>query len=97
MLRGWDEGYATPSLGIAVRDDCQRQGVGRIMMEHLHRAAVIRGARTVRLRVHPDNIRARRLYESLGYVYGGDDRGELVMSVDLGPGLEAAPSLASPE
>ena len=90
MLRGWDDGYATPSLGIAVRDDCQGRGLGRVMMEHLHRAALSRAAGTVRLRVHPDNTRARRLYESLGYKYGGgEDRGELVMEVDLCPGLEA--------
>jgi len=59
------------------------------MMGHLHRAAAERGARTVRLRVHADNIRARRLYESLGYQYGGEDRGELVMDVDLKARLEA--------
>lgn len=91
MLRGWDDGYVTPSLGIAVRNDCQGRGLGRIMTEHLHRAALARGAIAVRLRVHPDDIRARRLYETLGYVYGGEDRGELVMEVGLDPGPEAGP------
>jgi hypothetical protein len=28
MLRGWDDGYATPSLGIAVRNDSQGRGLG---------------------------------------------------------------------
>ena len=32
----------------------------------------------IRLRVHPDNVRARRLYDSLGYAYTGVDRGEFV-------------------
>lgn len=32
MLRGWDEGYDTPSLGIAVRNDSQGRGYGRLMM-----------------------------------------------------------------
>ncbi len=86
MLRGWDEGYATPSLGIAVRNESQGLGLGRIMMQHLHRAALMRGASTVRLRVHPDNTRARRLYEALGYRYRGEERDELVMEVDLNPG-----------
>jgi ribosomal protein S18 acetylase RimI-like enzyme len=83
MLRGWDEGYPTPSLGIAVRTDCQGRGFGRRMMEGLHLAAAQRGATAVRLRVHPDNIRARRLYESLGYVDSGEERGELVMEITL--------------
>jgi len=89
MLRGWDEGYATPSLGIAVRTDRQGRGLGRLMMDHLHRAAAARGARNVRLRVHPDNARARHLYESLGYRYRGEDRGELVMSLPLDPPIGA--------
>ena len=89
MLRGWDEGYATPSLGIAVRKDCQGKGIGRLMMEHLRRAAIARRATSVRLRVHPDNVRARHLYESLGYRYRGEERGELVMSLYLDPPLGA--------
>jgi RimJ/RimL family protein N-acetyltransferase len=45
--------------------------------------AASRGAARVRLRVHHANARARHLYESLGYVYAGKDRGELVMVRDL--------------
>jgi hypothetical protein len=55
------------------------------MMANLHAEARQRGATVLRLRVHPDNVRARHLYESLGYVYAGEERGELVMLVDLGP------------
>jgi ribosomal protein S18 acetylase RimI-like enzyme len=83
MLRGWDEGYPVPSLGIAVRTSAQRRGLGRLMMEHLHAEAGRRGATAVRLRVHRDNVPARRLYESLGYRYADDERGELVMLIDL--------------
>jgi RimJ/RimL family protein N-acetyltransferase len=83
MLRGWDEGYHKPSLGIAVRTDCQGRGLGRRMMEELHLAAAQHGATAVRLRVHPDNVRARRLYESLNYAYSGVERGELVMEITL--------------
>jgi ribosomal protein S18 acetylase RimI-like enzyme len=83
MLRGWNEGFAIPSLGVAVRTDSHRRGFGRLMMEHLHEIARTHGAPKVRLRVHPDNQRARNLYESLGYEYSGEDRGELVMALDL--------------
>ena len=83
MLRGWDEGYSIPSLGIAVRTPAQGRGFGRRMLEHLHDEARRRGAHKIRLRVHPDNLPARRLYESFGYRYSGEDRGELVMIVEL--------------
>jgi len=80
MLRGWAEGYPIPTLGIAVRSSDQGRGLGRLMMAHLHAEARRRGATVIRLRVHPDNTRAMRLYESLGYAYAGVDRGELVMA-----------------
>jgi ribosomal-protein-alanine N-acetyltransferase len=79
FLRGWDEGYAVPSLGIAVATDSQGKGHGRAMMLRLHEEAWKRGAPMIRLRVHPDNVRARRLYESMGYVEAGVERGELLM------------------
>ncbi len=53
MLRGWDEGYETPSLGIAVHSEWQARGVGRRMMEHLHQVARVRGAKRIRLKVYP--------------------------------------------
>jgi ribosomal protein S18 acetylase RimI-like enzyme len=91
LLRGWDEGYTVPSLGIAVRTSAQGRGLGRLMMAHLHAEAGRRGATVVRLRVHPDNVKARRLYESLGYAYAGEDRGELIMLVDLEQVTELPP------
>ncbi len=98
MLRGWDEGYSVPSLGIAVRTTAQGRGLGRAMMEHLHAEAGRRGATVVRLRVHPGNVRARRMYESMGYAYAGVDRGELVMIVALehGDGASLAAGSIAP-
>ena len=96
LLRGWDEGYATPSLGVAVRTDSQGAGYGRSTMTALHQAARDGGATSVRLRVHPDNTRARRLYESFGYVYDGEDRGELVMLLDLEAAEAAAAEAGRP-
>lgn len=85
MLRGWDEGYSVPSLGIGVRRDALRNGYGRAMMLALHEAARQRGATQVRLRVHPDNAAARALYRSLGYREAGTERGETLMLLDLLP------------
>ena len=83
ILRGWDAGFAVPSLGIAVRAECRRRGYGRQMMAWLAEEAERRGADRIRLRVHPDNASARRLYESLGYADAGEERGEVVMILDL--------------
>jgi RimJ/RimL family protein N-acetyltransferase len=85
LLRGWDAGYDIPSLGVAVRAASRGRGYGRAMVAWLADEARRRGASRIRLRVHPDNHVARRLYESAGYDYAGEERGELVMVVDLDP------------
>jgi ribosomal-protein-alanine N-acetyltransferase len=67
MLRGWSEGYAIPSLGIAVHPGHRGQGVARRFMRYLHAVARFRGARELRLKVYRHNHAAAALYRSLGY------------------------------
>jgi ribosomal protein S18 acetylase RimI-like enzyme len=85
MLRGWDEGYEIPSLGIAVHPGARGIGVGKAMMLHLHGVAARRNAPSVRLKVSVDNTTAVDLYRSLGYVFeplGNDELlGQLSLSV----------------
>ncbi len=67
LLRGWGEGYAVPSLGVAVHPAARGRGLARQMIDHLHGVARGRGARRVRLTVERDNARAIALYGALGY------------------------------
>jgi len=84
MLRGRDEGYEIPSLGIAVHPDCQGRGFGRMLMQFLHAASARRGETRIRLRVSPDNESAVALYRSLGYTMAPDPDGlHLVGYLDL--------------
>jgi glycosyltransferase involved in cell wall biosynthesis len=76
MLRGWDEGYAEPSLGLAVAPAYQGRGLGRALTEHLHEVARARGATTVRLKVYSENTGARTLYAKLGYAFEASKPGE---------------------
>jgi ribosomal protein S18 acetylase RimI-like enzyme len=83
MLRGWDEGFRIPALGIAIRDGYRDQGLGRQMMGALHTVVRERGGHRVRLRVAAGNARALHLYRSMGYRQVGVERGELVLLIDL--------------
>jgi ribosomal protein S18 acetylase RimI-like enzyme len=83
MLRGWDEGYSVPSLGILVRAEARGQGIGKLLMEHLHLTARLRGASRIRLKVYADNHVARRLYERLGYVFEAIEVDQIVGSLNL--------------
>lgn len=78
MLRGWDEGYEIPSLGIAVHPEWQGRGIGRRMMEHLHEVARARGASRIRLKVYEGNEAAICLYESLGYHLVREEQGQRI-------------------
>jgi len=84
MLRGWDEGYDVPSLGLAVAPAHRGRGFAREMMHHLHERAKQRGAGAIRLKVDRRNLSARRLYESLGYRLEDHSSTELVGHLDIG-------------
>ncbi len=78
LLRGWDEGYEIPSLGIAVHPEARGRGLARPFMAFLHAAAKARGATKVRLTVYGDNQRAVELYRRLGYQFEAKSDRELV-------------------
>ena len=69
LLRGWDEGYEVPSLGIAINPNARRFGVARFLMEVLQAAARQRGAKKIRLRVRKENRIAINLYQKIGYEF----------------------------
>ena len=76
MLRGWDEGYAEPSLVLAVAPTFRGRGLGRALSAHLHTVARERGATSVCLNVCTANVGARALYAKLGYTFEAAKPGE---------------------
>ncbi len=52
---------------IAVRPSYEGQGIGRTMLDFLHKEALQRGAETILLEVRADNPRAQDLYTKNGY------------------------------
>jgi ribosomal-protein-alanine N-acetyltransferase len=83
VLRGWDEGYEVPSLGIAIYPSVRGMGLSKLFMHFLHVAARRRGASKVRLKVHPDNTAAVTLYKRLGYTFQSEEAGQLVGFIEL--------------
>jgi ribosomal-protein-alanine N-acetyltransferase len=85
LLRGWDDGYEIPSLGIAIHPDARRNGLSKGLMNFLHDTARQRGAKKVRLRVKMENANALALYKSLGYSFPHHEDQYLVGVLDLQP------------
>ncbi len=52
---------------VDVDPACQRQGVGRLMMEAVRQRGIERGVKEVTLQVVADDERAQSFYRSLGY------------------------------
>lgn len=81
MLRGWDEGYEIPSLGLFVSPNFQGFGVGKAIMNHLTSLAMSRSCDRIRLTVDTVNERAVNLYKAQNYEIDAaqSDRDRLVM------------------
>lgn len=69
ILRGMDEGYTFPSLGIGIDRGFQGIGLGSLLMQFLESECRLRGYYKIRLRVYKANVVARNLYEKLGYIF----------------------------
>lgn len=83
MLRGWDERYDIPSLGIAIHPLARKKGLGKMLISFLHSAAKLRGCNKIRLKVYPENKSAILAYEKLGYVFQPCQGDQLVGLIDL--------------
>jgi ribosomal protein S18 acetylase RimI-like enzyme len=78
ILRGWDEGFTIPSLGIIIRQEARGLGLGTAFMHFLHLAAKSRGAKRIRLKVYRNNRAAVGMYSSLGYRFeAGEEQQEV--------------------
>lgn len=69
ILRGWDEGYEIPSIGLCILKKYQGSGLGRLLLNFLETASKLKGCSKVMLKVKRDNEIAKRLYESQRYVF----------------------------
>lgn len=67
---------------IAVRPDYEGKGIGRAMLDFLHREAASRQAETILLEVRADNPRAQELYSRSGYAHIHTRRGYYNDGVD---------------
>ena len=63
----WDTDTRVPWLGLAVRDDFQKQGVGSFMLTSLFTLLAPRGYGGLLLRTAKENVPAQKLYEKHGF------------------------------
>jgi [ribosomal protein S18]-alanine N-acetyltransferase len=67
MLRGWEDGFEIPSLGVLVDHRTHGKGFGRKMTRFAISKANDKGCPAIRLSVYVSNFRALALYSSLDF------------------------------
>ena len=73
MLRGFDEGYETPSYGVWISSKYSNKGLSTLTLYHAFAFCKLNGIKTLMLKVHPDNSTAKNLYEKFGFKQTGID------------------------
>jgi ribosomal protein S18 acetylase RimI-like enzyme len=69
MLRGWDEGYEIPSIGLCVLKKYQGSGLGKILLHFLETVIRLNGCDKVMLKVKKNNLAAFKLYREANYSF----------------------------
>jgi ribosomal protein S18 acetylase RimI-like enzyme len=66
-----DDGYYGQIMALAVAPNCQRRGVGRMLMQSAESALIKRGARILVVTSGNQRSDAHAFYESCGYSFTG--------------------------
>jgi RimJ/RimL family protein N-acetyltransferase len=73
MLRGFDKGFDIPSYGVWISSKYSNKGLSTLTLYHAFSFCRLNQIKTLMLKVHPDNLVAKALYEKLGFVFVGID------------------------
>src|SRR5438105_4031096 len=74
MLRGFNEGYTIPMYGVFVSEKHGGLGLARRSLQHAENFCRVNRIPELKLKVHPNNARAKALYEAHGFEIVGEDQ-----------------------
>ena len=86
MLRGFDQGYAVPSYGVYISHKFSGLGLAKLTLHHALSICRINKIEELMLKVHPDNIFAKKMYEDFGFNCTGKDKknDNLIYKIKIG-------------
>lgn len=74
MLRGFDEGYDIPSYGVCVNEKYSGNGLLKLSLQFVIAWCKLNSVNTLMLKVHPENMVAKKTYEDFGFKSIGIDQ-----------------------
>jgi ribosomal-protein-alanine N-acetyltransferase len=78
ILRGWDEGFEIPSLGIIIDKDYRGLGLSKLLINYLEFIAKISKSEKIRIVVHKNNLVAYNLYKKMNYEFTSYNENQLI-------------------
>lgn len=84
MVRGWDEGYEVPVLGVLIDEAHRNYGLMTLTVELSKVICRLRGATRIMYKAHRDNVPAKSAHR-LGFTQTGVDAktGHLIFHLEL--------------
>jgi len=73
MLRGFDEGYSVPSYGVWISEKYANEGLSTFTLQHAISFCKLNSIKKLMLKVHPENLAAKHIYEKYGFIQTGVD------------------------
>lgn len=73
MLRGFDEGYSIPSYGVWISEEYSNLGLSTFTLQHAITFCKLNSIKKLMLKVHPENLAAKHIYEKYGFKQTGVD------------------------
>lgn len=71
MLRGLDQGYQIPSFGVYIAQKSSGKGLSKLALHYVLAWCRLNECEAIILSVHPNNVYARRVYETTGFQFTG--------------------------
>ena len=69
MLRGLDHGFTIPTFGVWIAEQYQSLGLSKLAIHYCCSVCRVNKISKLMLKVYPDNLNARQLYEKMGFVF----------------------------
>lgn len=76
FLRGWQEGYDIPRLGMYISSTSRGIGLGKQLLKYLLEGCP---SSYIQLKVHKDNFIAMDLYEGFGFYKSSSEKDYLIL------------------
>jgi len=74
MLRGFDAGYEIPSFGVWIDQNYTSKELGKLALQFSISVLKLLSIKQIMLKVHPQNVRAKALYEKIGFKFSHIDQ-----------------------